>query len=414
MCIRDSVEIVLGKLRMSNEKIIDALYTCNIETLTLNVLESLTNIMPTESEIQMVKSFDGDRTTLAFSDVFFQELGSVNGYQPRILALKFMHIHKEVIGYLTKGIQRLEDLFNGIKEDKRLRTFLRYTLAIGNYLNGEGVRGGAWGFKLDALDRMGDMKTSDSKRTLLMHVIEHLDRTEQIKMELKPEEIAEYDFASKNPVSQLSADLGELRKHARSVTTALSKQTDSKKDLVKEKLSNFEKETNKTVQSLETRVKDVEKLYESTCEYLCENPKDLTSDKFAEKILRFWTSCHAAKKEIERQKELQAKRELEIKRKVTREKTVIGTQSVSNHTIIEPPQAAQPSQAPKPQAQPPSLQPQAPAFLQVPSQGGSEAQSTTTTKPSLVSRGKINTRDSNIEALGAVLMQGAIKKMGKQ
>ena len=31
---------------------------------------------------------------------------------------------------------------------------LEVALAIGNYLNGTSVKGGAWGFKLDSIERM--------------------------------------------------------------------------------------------------------------------------------------------------------------------------------------------------------------------------------------------------------------------
>ncbi len=45
----------------------------------------------------------------------------------------------------------LTKAYESILENKRLHYFLEVSLAIVNYLNGNGPRGGAWGFRLDTL-----------------------------------------------------------------------------------------------------------------------------------------------------------------------------------------------------------------------------------------------------------------------
>lgn len=49
---------------------------------------------------------------------------------------------------------------------------MKYTLAIGNYLNGTNSRGGAFGFKIDALCAIDDVRAQDGKRNLMMYIIE--------------------------------------------------------------------------------------------------------------------------------------------------------------------------------------------------------------------------------------------------
>ena len=49
---------------------------------------------------------------------------------------------------------------------------LEYILALGNYLNGQTARGGAYGYKLDSLLKLSDIKMKDNKTTLFMYVIE--------------------------------------------------------------------------------------------------------------------------------------------------------------------------------------------------------------------------------------------------
>ena len=51
-----------------------------------------------------------------------------------------------------------------MRHSKALRGLLEYTLALGNYLNGQSSKGGAWGFKLEALAKLANTKTLDNQR----------------------------------------------------------------------------------------------------------------------------------------------------------------------------------------------------------------------------------------------------------
>jgi len=48
-------------------------------------------------------------------------------------------------------------------------------LALGNYINGDSARGGAFAFKLDSLEKTADMKFNDNKRNLLMYIVELIE-----------------------------------------------------------------------------------------------------------------------------------------------------------------------------------------------------------------------------------------------
>ena len=71
-----------------------------------------------------------------------------------------------------KKIQNLMNFFNNLKHENRIILTLKYCLAMGNYLNGITTRGGAWGFKLESFEKFSDLKASDGKHTLLMHVLD--------------------------------------------------------------------------------------------------------------------------------------------------------------------------------------------------------------------------------------------------
>ena len=115
------------------------------------------------------------------------------------------------------------------------------------------------------------------------------------------------------PLSQLTQDLGDIRKGAKSVEMALKKQSEKPIDKIKERLGDFWIRISKTIEALELRIKECETEYEKSAKFFCENPKD-PSEKLAEKFLKLWVACKGSKKELERLK-LQAKKEAEKKAK---------------------------------------------------------------------------------------------------
>ncbi len=64
-----------------------------------------------------------------------------------------------------------------IKSSKNLRKLLEVILAIGNYMNGEGKRGGVWGFKVDTFEKLDRHKAADGKLTLLQYIVTYLQKT---------------------------------------------------------------------------------------------------------------------------------------------------------------------------------------------------------------------------------------------
>jgi hypothetical protein len=60
-------------------------------------------------------------------------------------------MREELYFDLQKKIEDLTTAFDSLRANYRLHHVLEVSLAVGNYLNGQGLKGGAWGFKLDTL-----------------------------------------------------------------------------------------------------------------------------------------------------------------------------------------------------------------------------------------------------------------------
>lgn len=75
---------------------------------------------------------------------------------------------------LQNNIENLIIAFDSLKANYRFHYVLEAALAIGNYLNGTGLKGGAWGFRLDTLERMEEVKSSDNKMNAGFYVVKEV------------------------------------------------------------------------------------------------------------------------------------------------------------------------------------------------------------------------------------------------
>lgn len=117
--------------------------------LTLTILESLEVIAPTDEEVGLLKSYDGDRNLLANPEKFVDEMKNVSGFIHRIKSLKFTKVYEELFSDLEPKVERLHKVVSDLPKNSNIQKILEFALALGNYLNGTTPRGGAWGFKLD-------------------------------------------------------------------------------------------------------------------------------------------------------------------------------------------------------------------------------------------------------------------------
>jgi hypothetical protein len=97
----------------------------------------------------------------------------------RMKVMAFAHSYRKPCEDLIKQGQIMHDFFSTIKKNPNLRRWLEYILTIGNYMNGQGHYGGAWGFKIDTFKKICEVKTADDSKNLLDYMIETIGRNEK-------------------------------------------------------------------------------------------------------------------------------------------------------------------------------------------------------------------------------------------
>ncbi|EGR31424.1 hypothetical protein IMG5_110120 [Ichthyophthirius multifiliis] len=169
---QQNILILLGKIRIKGEIIVESLIKYDLQILTQGIVITLLASLPNEAECNLIQNYEGEIDQLSDADKYFKLLvENVQGYEERLQALKFKYIFQESYQETLNKVKKINFFFKNLMEDKNLFKILEYALAIGNFLNGTGFKGGAWGFKIQSLERISEVKNYDNKQNLLCFII---------------------------------------------------------------------------------------------------------------------------------------------------------------------------------------------------------------------------------------------------
>uniref|UniRef100_A0A8C1VBG0 Formin like 1 n=1 Tax=Cyprinus carpio TaxID=7962 RepID=A0A8C1VBG0_CYPCA len=159
-----NLAITLRKGGMSTAQICTAIQTYNLDLLNSDFLELLERFIPSDYELRLIEKYEREgRPLLELSeeDRFMVAFSKIPRLAQRISTLTFM-------GNFSESILLLKPVSKYISKDAS--KILEIILAFGNYMN-SGKRGSAYGFRLQSLDLLLDMKSTDRKLTLLHFIV---------------------------------------------------------------------------------------------------------------------------------------------------------------------------------------------------------------------------------------------------
>ncbi|XP_014497292.1 formin-like protein 4 [Vigna radiata var. radiata] len=169
--------IVLRSLAISRKGILDAVL--DGQGLSVETLERLTKIAPTQEEEAKIIQFSGNPDQLADAESFLHYiLKAVPTAFNRLKAMLFRSSYDCEVLQLKEQLQALE---MGCKELRTSGLFLKLLEAIlkaGNRMNAGTSRGNAQGFNLSALRKLSDVKSTDGKTSLLHFIVEQVVQSE--------------------------------------------------------------------------------------------------------------------------------------------------------------------------------------------------------------------------------------------
>ncbi|RXN02726.1 formin 1 [Labeo rohita] len=292
-----NLAITLRKGGMSTAQICTAIQTYNLDLLNSDFLELLERFIPSDYELKLIEKFEREgRPLLELSEEerFMVAFSKIPRLSQRISTLTFMGNFSESIMLLKPQLNAIIAASMSIKSSSKLKKILEIILAFGNYMN-SGKRGSAYGFRLQSLDLLLDMKSTDRKLTLL-HFIVSIIQEKYPQLHNFHTELHCLDKAALVSLDSILADVRSLEKGMEVVRKEYLQQKDSAV------LTDFTSKNGSLLDSVVKDSKTAEEVYHSVVEYFGENPKSTSPSVFFPVFARFIKAYKLAEQENKQRK----------------------------------------------------------------------------------------------------------------
>ncbi|NXF38718.1 FMNL1 protein, partial [Nyctibius bracteatus] len=272
-----NLAITLRKGGRSIQDICTAIETYDQQALSLDFLELLLRFLPTEYERTLIGKFERERQPLeelSEEDQFMIRFSKIPRLAERMNVMIFLGNFNDTAQLLMPQLNAIIAASMSLKSSSKLRNILEIVLAFGNYMNSS-KRGAAYGFRLQSLDALLEMKSTDRKQTLLHYLVRVI---------------------SENVLQNVRS----LQQGMELTRKEFMRQDDS---LV---LKDFLKVNLEVMKKLQADSKTAKEAYESAVEYFGENPKTSPPTTFFPVFMRFIRAYKKAEQDIELWKKQEA------------------------------------------------------------------------------------------------------------
>nr|XP_034600677.1 formin-like protein 9 isoform X2 [Setaria viridis]TKW10409.1 hypothetical protein SEVIR_6G162600v2 [Setaria viridis] len=215
--------ILLKTLNASTEQVCDSITEGT--GLSVQQLEALVKMKPSEEEEKKLLDYDGDINILDPAENFVKVLLTIPMAFSRIEVMLYKETFDDEVAHLRMSFTLIKGACSELRSSKLFLRLLEAVLKTGNRMNVGTIRGGASAFKLDALLKLSDIRGADGKTTLLHFVVQEMVRSQGSKASDKisgtpgpchatPAGREEYLEMGTEFVSELSNELANVKKVA--------------------------------------------------------------------------------------------------------------------------------------------------------------------------------------------------------
>ncbi|XP_051496467.1 LOW QUALITY PROTEIN: formin-like protein 1 [Apus apus] len=296
-----NLAITLRKGGRSVQDICAAIEKYDQQALSLDFLELLLRFLPTEYERTLIGKLEREQQPLeelSDEDQFMIRFSRIPRLAERMNVMIFLGNFSDTAQLLMPQLNAIIAASMSLKSSSKLRNILEIVLAFGNYMNSS-KRGAAYGFRLQSLDALLEMKSTDRKQTLLHYLV-------RVITEKYPElsgfhtELHFLDKAGSVSLDSVLQDVRSLQQGMELTRKEFMRQDDS---LV---LKDFLKVNLEVMEKLQADSKTAKEAYESAVEYFGENPKTSPPTTFFPVFMRFIRAYKKAEQDIELWKKQEA------------------------------------------------------------------------------------------------------------
>jgi len=289
----NNCEIMLRGLKMEPAAIKAAILAMDDKVLTEDTLKTMKEYVPLPEEISVLKEYTGDKKALGRAEQYFLAVMEIPKLSARLTAMAFKAGFHDKSELAKSEIQTLSNAISAVKNSKHLFELLEIVLAVGNYLNGAGNNGGCYGFRINSLNKMLDVKSADNKMTLIHYLYDIVSKKHKDVLDVLTE-LACCAEASRLNIRETCARVAELKTGFAAVSVLLA---DATVDAAFSKaMSPFVASAQSTLEQLESRSSKLEPTFKECVTYYGE-PASTEPEDFFGALSNFMESFGKAKTE---------------------------------------------------------------------------------------------------------------------
>lgn len=290
-------------------------------------LRGLKRILPDSEEIKILKNFTGNKENLATAEKFYLQLIQIPNYVLIIDILLQKEECPQTVNELKPKLISLSEACYRIIEDQNLKKFLAVVLELGNFLNMGSYAGNAFGFKLNTLPKLTEVRANKPRVTFL-HVVTSVIQNGNRDILSFVEHSKSLQSLARTPFSSIEEEINTLATKVKTLDSKLRSVNDATlqfaySDCLGEMLQNT-----KDLQALLDAAKIARR---QLATYFCEDPNKFALEECFTLLANFFDKVQQAIMENEQQKKLEEKnKKLEAQKEQNKPKRSKGKSSLNN------------------------------------------------------------------------------------
>ncbi|CAD6193146.1 unnamed protein product [Caenorhabditis auriculariae] len=296
--------IMLSKLKLSHKEIRSALMSMDEKgKLPKDMIEQMLKFVPSKEEVNLITDAtvkNGSPTVLALADRYLYEVSQIPRFEQRLRCLYIIRTFKDRVDGLLPYIQCVTKTSTSLQSNKRFRQYLAMVLAIGNYLNHGKRLGNAYGFELNSLNKLCDVKNSlRSDRNLLHYVVQFIEKKFPDMTKMKRELAGVFEAARFNQ-GEVAAEIRSLEQALLTVRTELNfiesarkeelpedVRDDAKKDRFPTVAKQFVNSSTSEFHALEKAFHEMKNKFSECATHYCFNASTTTPEELFSVLAKF-------------------------------------------------------------------------------------------------------------------------------
>ncbi|KAL9905430.1 formin-like protein isoform X2 [Glossina fuscipes] len=298
-----NIAISRRKLDMPIDEVIAAIHSLDLKKLSLENVELLQKMVPTDVEVKAYKEYiieRKDQNLLSEEDKFMLQLSKVERISSKLSIMNYMGNFFDCLHLISPQIQSITTASNSLKQSRKFKAVLEIVLAFGNYLNSS-KRGPAYGFKLQSLDTLIDTKSTD-KRLSLLHYIVATIRQKFPELLSFETELFCTDKASQVSLENIVTDVHDLEKGMDLVKKEAELRV---KGVQTHILRDFLNNSEDKLKKIKIELKNAQEAFKECVEYFGESSRNADAAAFFALIVRFTRAFKSHDQENEQRRRLE-------------------------------------------------------------------------------------------------------------